>query len=113
MGIVLVCSAGILTGAAEAGKPRRNRARYETFETRVFLPVPPERVWELIERMDKVEADKPFLIRIGLPKPVRCELEGESVGGSEVIRKSGISSRLYPRWYWRPLEAWDVQSEHD
>jgi hypothetical protein len=167
LGIVLVCSAGILTGAAEAEKPHRNRARYETFETRVFIPAPPERAWALIEHMDKVEADKPFLIRIGLPTPVRCELEGKSLGGkricifdqgrieqevtgwdpprslttritgntlpgrrwlgfrtagydfkpvnggTEVTRKSEISSRLYPRWYWRPLEAWGVLSEHD
>ncbi len=166
LGIVLVCSAGIFTGAAEVEKPYRNRARYETFETRVLIPAPPERAWALIERMDKVEAEKPFLIRIGLPTPLRCELENKNVGGkricifdkgrieqevtgwdpprsmttritgntlpgrrwlgfrtagydftpvdggTEVTRKSEISSRLYPRWYWRPLEAWGVLSEH-
>lgn len=34
-------------------------------------------------------------------------------GGTEVTGKSEISSRLYPGWYWRPLEAWGVLSEHD
>ena len=29
-----------------------------------------------------------------------------------VIRKTVISSKLYPLWYWRGFEAWGVQSEH-
>ena len=30
-----------------------------------------------------------------------------------VVRKTMISSKLYPRWYWRNFEAWGVQSEHE
>jgi hypothetical protein len=30
-----------------------------------------------------------------------------------VTRKTVISSRLYPRWYWRGFEEWGVQSEHE
>lgn len=30
-----------------------------------------------------------------------------------VIRKTTISSKLYPRWYWRLFESWGVQSEHE
>lgn len=33
--------------------------------------------------------------------------------GTRVIRHTTIGSRLYPRWYWRPLERWGVTSEHD
>jgi hypothetical protein len=33
--------------------------------------------------------------------------------GTRVIRQSTIASRLYPRWYWRPFEAWGVTSEHE
>ncbi|HEY4233724.1 MAG TPA: hypothetical protein VGM76_09870 [Lacipirellulaceae bacterium] len=32
--------------------------------------------------------------------------------GTKVIRRTTIASRLYPRWYWRPFEAWGVHSEH-
>lgn len=32
---------------------------------------------------------------------------------TRVIRKTTIGTRLYPRWYWRPLERWGVTSEHD
>ena len=33
--------------------------------------------------------------------------------GTSLTRYSTIGSRLYPRWYWRGLEAWAVTSEHD
>lgn len=84
LGILLICSAGILSGAAEVEKPFRNRARSEIFETRVCIPAPPERAWAQVEHLDKVEADKPFLIRIGLPTPVRCELDDKSLGGKRI-----------------------------
>ncbi len=34
-------------------------------------------------------------------------------GGTLVARETTISSRLYPRWYWRMFEAWGVCSEHE
>ncbi len=33
--------------------------------------------------------------------------------GTSLTRYSTIGSRLYPRWYWRGLEAWAVTSEHE
>jgi hypothetical protein len=33
--------------------------------------------------------------------------------GTRVERLTSICSRLYPRWYWRPFEAWGVESEHE
>jgi F0F1-type ATP synthase assembly protein I len=32
--------------------------------------------------------------------------------GTLVVRRTSIGSKLYPRWYWRPFEAWGVESEH-
>ena len=32
---------------------------------------------------------------------------------THVVRKTTIGTRLYPRWYWRPLERWGVTSEHE
>lgn len=31
---------------------------------------------------------------------------------TRVVRHTAIGTRLYPRWYWRPLERWGVESEH-
>jgi len=32
--------------------------------------------------------------------------------GTKVVRHTTIGTKLYPRWYWRPLEEWGVTSEH-
>ncbi len=34
-------------------------------------------------------------------------------GHTRVVRHTKIGSRLYPRWYWLPLERWGVTSEHE
>ena len=33
--------------------------------------------------------------------------------GTTVVRHTRIQSALYPRFYWRPLEALGVRAEHD
>jgi hypothetical protein len=40
------------------------------------------------------------------------ELSAEGAG-TRVVRHTTIGTRLYPRWYWRPLERWGVTSEHE
>jgi hypothetical protein len=40
------------------------------------------------------------------------ELSAEG-NGTRVVRHTTIGTRLYPRWYWRPLERWGVNSEHE
>lgn len=40
----------------------------------------------------------------------RLEASGN---GTELTRTTVINSRLYPAWYWRPLERWGVASEHN
>lgn len=32
--------------------------------------------------------------------------------GTRLTRTTTVSSRLYPAWYWRPLERWGIDSEH-
>lgn len=32
---------------------------------------------------------------------------------TRIVRHTTIGTRLYPRWYWRPLERWGVTSEHE
>jgi hypothetical protein len=40
----------------------------------------------------------------------QLEPEGK---GTRLTRTTVISSHLYPAWYWRPLERWGVESEHN
>jgi hypothetical protein len=131
-----------------------------------IIPATIDETWELIERMDTLNGERPMLMTLGLPAPYRCELVGEGVGarrlcrfekgeirqevvnwnrphrmglvirestlpgrhwlrftnasyelhtvpgGTRVVRTTEITTRLAPRWYWRPLERWGVLSEH-
>jgi hypothetical protein len=156
----------VIVSANHLEKPHRSIERVERIATTIEVGATPEEAWRNIIRMPKLEGDRPFLLRIGLPVPNRCTLEGEAVGatrvchfdqgvigqevtewdeprrfavrtteatlpgrhwlrigdaeydlkptpaGTQVTRWSSIGSKLYPRWYWRPLEAWGVESEH-
>jgi hypothetical protein len=139
----------------------------EEFTSTITVPATPEATWRLVEKMEKLEGERPFLLKLGIPTPYRCELEQPKLGakrvchfregiisqeitewrfpnrmgvkivdstlpgrhwlqfctadyefnavpgGTRITRRTTISSRLYPRWYWRPLERWGVTSEHD
>ena len=166
--MLLLFSAGfLLVGAKSLEQPFIEKPRYETFEQRVTIPASPAKAWDLIKAMNRLDAQKPFLFKLGLPIPQSCEVDKEAVGGKRichfnsgiiaqeitewnpptsmkfkitdctlpgrhwlkfveasydfipdgdktiVVRKTTISSKLFPRWYWRNFEAWGVQSEHE
>lgn len=165
--IVLVLMPLFLAGANWVEQPARRIPRTETFTTTLRVDAEPERVWEQLKSVDSIGGSKPFLLRIGLPVPVSCSLEGEGVGARRVcyfdsgyiaervtawkppvlmgleitesklpgrhwlsfkdasyeirregnvtvvVRKTTIISRLYPAWYWRPLEGLGVETEHE
>jgi hypothetical protein len=164
--LLMVAAPVLIVSANQLEKPHRSVERMETFATSVEVIATPNEVWPHIVRMPNLSGDKPFLLRIGLPVPDHCTLEGEAVGatrvchfdqgiigqevtewdeprrfavkttqatlpgrhwlrfgdaeydlkvtpnGTLVTRRSSIGSKLYPRWYWRPFEAWGVESEH-
>ncbi|UYQ91243.1 polyketide cyclase [Chitinophaga horti] len=41
----------------------------------------PEQVYDAIKSVDTVDAEKPFLLKLDLPIPIKCVLEKEEVGG--------------------------------
>lgn len=54
--------------------------RTEAIANSIWLPTMPETVWANIQSFDSLEAQKPFLMHIGLPVPMRCEMRGRGVG---------------------------------
>jgi hypothetical protein len=155
-----------IVGAKAIEKPYLN-SRLEIFNSSVSVPVTPEKAWDLIKSVERIDTHKPLLLAIGLPLPKTCTLDKEGVGGKRVcyfdqgiiaqeisewnpphfmktkitastlpgrhwlkfvdasyeflpqdgktlvIRTTTISSRLYPRWYWRQFEEYGVRSEHE
>jgi hypothetical protein len=164
--VLLIACPFLMAAAGEVERPWRNVQRFETFTSEIRVSTPPDEVWERLTSMPSMDGDKPFLLKIGLPVPLRCTLDREAVGGkrtcffdlgeiemkitnwrrpnsfdmqitgtslpgrhwlsfidagyelipdgdgTRIVRHTTIGSRLYPRWYWRPLEAWGVRSEH-
>ncbi|HEY5912449.1 MAG TPA: TIGR01777 family oxidoreductase [Verrucomicrobiae bacterium] len=166
--LVLLLFCPLFIAAADrVERPWRAVQRREVFTTETTVAASPERAWELVAEMDKLDGPRPFLLRCGLPTPTRCELTYAGVGGqrvcyfnsgviaqevtawerpafmglritestlpgrhwltfvdasyelstagtqTRVVRHTTIGTRLYPRWYWRPLERWGVTSEHN
>jgi hypothetical protein len=166
--LVLLMFCPLFIAAADrVERPFRAVQLHEVFTTETTVAAPPERVWELVAEMHKLDDPRPFLLQCGLPTPTRCELDHAGVGGRRVcyfdngiiaqevtkwerptfmglritgstlpgrhwltfvdasyelsaigaqtrlVRHTTIGTRLYPRWYWRPLERWGVTSEHE
>jgi len=164
--LLLLCPL-FIAAANRVERPFRAVQQDEVFTTETTVVASPERVWELVAEMQKLDGPRPFLLRAGLPTPMRCELDHAGVGGrrvcyfdrgiiaqevttwqrpsvmglrvtestlpgrhwltfvdasyelfpeggkTRIVRHTTIGTRLYPRWYWRPLERWGVTSEHE
>ena len=92
--LLLLCPL-LIAAADRIERPTRNTVLREVFTTTVTVPATPERTWELIAEMEKLDGPRPFLLRVGLPVPTKCELEKSAVGGTRIcyfdqgeIRKS-------------------------
>lgn len=157
----------LMAAADRVERPYRSVQQREVFTTETVVNASPDRTWDLVAKMERLDGDRPFLLRVGLPIPTRCELDRAEVGGrrvcyfhngliaqevtgwdrpavmkllvtestlagrhwltfidasyelsgegtqTRIVRHTTIGTRLYPRWYWRPLERWGVVSEHD
>ncbi|MFO1486985.1 MAG: hypothetical protein U1F65_00765 [Verrucomicrobiota bacterium] len=164
--LLLLCPL-LIAAADRIERPFRQVQQHETFTSETVLTASPERTWELVARMKKLDGKKPFLLWAGLPTATSCELDRSAVGGKRIchfdngiiaqevtdwqppkfmglkitestlpgrhwltfidasyelipegsttrlIRHTTIGTKLYPRWYWRPLERWGVTSEHE
>jgi len=103
-----------LTGANKVEEPARRQPRSETFTSVFISQASPEKVWDSIKVMDRVNGHKGFLMRIGLPVPVSCSIDREEVGGKRRCNfESGYIEERITEWnppHSMKLEitAWDV-----
>ena len=166
--IMLIALCPLFIAAADRIEQQfRSVQQHEVFTTETTVAGTPERAWDMVAQIQKLDGPRPFLLRVGLPVPTRCLLDNAAVGGrrvcyfdngsieqevtewqrpslmglrvtestlpgrhwltfidasyelfaegaqTRVVRHTTIGTRLYPRWYWRPLERWGVTSEHD
>lgn len=62
----------------------------------IILPHSPEEVFNAVKSIKKVEGDKPFLMKLDLPVPIKCVLEKEEVGATRIcyFEKGRIVQRI-------------------
>jgi hypothetical protein len=103
-----------LMGANSIEEPSRRTPRAETFTSVLVVDATPEKVWNNLKTMDRVNGHKGFLMKIGLPVPVSCSIDKEEVGGKRTcyFEHGFIEERITE---WDPphvmkleITAWDV-----
>jgi polyketide cyclase/dehydrase/lipid transport protein len=90
-----------LMGADYSEKTSRRTLRLETISNEVIVDASPETVWHELKSFDKITGSKTFLMKIGLPVPVSCKMEGEGVGAKRTcyFEQGSIEERVTE---WQP-----------
>ncbi|HET6892039.1 MAG TPA: hypothetical protein VFH31_13130 [Pyrinomonadaceae bacterium] len=96
--VLLVLPLGLL-GANNAEETSRRTPRTQTVTNTLTVDAPREVVWNQLKSVDKINASKGFLMRIGLPVPVSCKVEKEEVGGKRTCYfESGYIEERITEW---------------
>jgi hypothetical protein len=112
--LVLLILPFFLMGANRMEEPSRRMLRAETFTSVLVSDAPAKEIWNTIKVMDRVNAHKGFLMRIGLPIPISCSIDKEGVGGKRTCYfESGYIQENITEWeppHSMKLEitSWDV-----
>jgi len=97
--LALLVLPGFLMGANSAERESRRMLRAQTVTDVRTLNASPQSVWNELKSMDHIDANRPFLMKIGLPVPVSCKTEGEGVGGKRTCYfESGYIEETITEW---------------
>lgn len=98
----------ILLGTDVADRSRRDAPQHVIVTTTHRLDVPPETAWSLLEEVERLDAPKPFLLKIGLPVPTHCVLTGRDIGAQRVCYfEQGRLEEAITRW--EPPRRFDMK----
>ena len=96
--VLLVCPV-LISAADHLERPLWTAPDTEVFTTEVTVPASPERTWDLMAQMSRLDGPRPLLLKVGLPTPTRCELDHAGVGGRRVCHfDSGIIAQEVTHW---------------
>jgi hypothetical protein len=73
--------------------------RFQAVTTSRTVLATPEEIWAKILAVDEVSGPKPFLLRIGLPVPKSCTMEGSGVGARRICYfETGMIEEEVTNW---------------
>ena len=81
--MLLICPL-FVAAVDHAERPRQSTEQQETFSTEMTVGTSQDHLWALLAEMKPMGGPRPFLLRIGLPVPTRCELEAPTLGSVRV-----------------------------
>jgi hypothetical protein len=98
--LVALLFASLMVACADRlERPLKPRTRMLTVATSATVPGTPQEVWPAVLTIDKVSGPRPFLLRIGLPVPTSCRLEGRGVGARRVCQfENGVIEERVTEW---------------
>lgn len=97
--VVLVLCPFLIAAADRVERPFRDVQQHETFTTQTTVAASSDRTWDSLAQMHTLDGPRPFLLRVGLPTPTRCELDHQGVGGHRVCYfDDGIIAQEVTDW---------------
>lgn len=98
-----------LMGANSAERDSRGSLRTETIIDTLTVDSSPEVVWKQLENMENITATRTFLMKIGLPVPVSCKMEGEGVGAKRTCYfEQGFIEERVTEWNFPKSMKFDI-----
>ncbi len=89
----------LLLGMQRAEAPALRNQRVESVTSSILLTMSPAEAWRRIQSFDRMHGEKPFLMQLGLPEPVRCEMIQEGIDGRRVcFFKNGEIQEQITEW---------------
>lgn len=96
LGVSLVCGALLSAWIGGALQPV---IRSEAVETAVVVGTAPEPIWNKVKGFGALAGERPLLMRLGMPTPLRCSLESEAVGARRTCHfDQGRIEQIVTEW---------------
>ena len=74
-------------------------ARTEAITTRLVIRATPQEVWDSLVEVKSIHRPIPFLMRIGLPRPTTCTMEGTGLGAKRTCHfTDGVIEERITEW---------------
>jgi hypothetical protein len=96
---IFVLTPMIVLAGHQLERPSLETVRRETISNSVVLTAQPQEVWIGIQSIDSINVGKPLLMYFGLPVPLRCTLEKQTVGAKRTCYfENGFIEETITEW---------------
>jgi len=106
---LLLLLAVFLMGANRVERDSRRTPRLQTVINKLVVKATPDVAWNQLKSLDHISSSKGLLMRIGLPVPVRCTMQGEGVGAKRTCYfESGHIEERVTEWNPPNLMSFEI-----